>query len=418
MASFLRTTWGSRSLVLLDQGVLSGFAFLTTLALLRGMGLQGFGLYSLLALGWMWGLGLVQALLIQPMQTLVGSRTGARREAYLSGCWRLALGLMVPVSALSAALVWGLGCGADVALGFACFLLARTLQMQVRGAAFAVGARREALISDAIGQGGGFLAIVLLGPVLDWSLSGILLLQAAGWALAGGYSLIGFVGRGVEPLPLRGLAVRHWRFARWLVGMAAVRWVASNAFLLAVAAQFGPASLAIVRGVQAIVGVANLGLAAMESVLPTGAAVEAGRDGERGLVRYLRGFALKGFVPVGLLVACLVVFPGPFLVLVFGGVPPEGARELLMGLAFLPASSFLYTLYSVAYRTLRMTRQMFWCYGAMALLVSGLAPVVVEEFGLAGAAWGMALQPLFMVVCLALGLLMKSGHRLSLEHSA
>lgn len=404
MGRILGATWGSRGLVLLDQGVLSGFAFVTTLVLLRGMGLDGFGLYSLLALGWLWGLGLVQALLIQPMQTLLGFRTGARRRAYLAGCWRLALGLALPMSGLGVALVWGLGCGVWAAGAFGCFLLARTLQMQLRGAAFAVGDRRGALISDTIGQAGGFLTLVLIGPGLDWSLHGVLFLQAALWATAGAYSLVGFEGRGAGSLPLRALGFRHWRFARWLVGMAAVRWVSSNAFLLAVAAQFGPASLAVVRGVQAIVGVANLGLAAMESVLPTGAAVEAGRGGERALFAYLRGFAVKGCVPVAALVACLVLVPGPFLQLVFGAEPPEGAREFLIGLAFLPASSFLYTLYSVAYRTLHRTRAMFWCYGAMALLVSALAPTVVESFGLAGAAWGMALQPMFLAACLALGL--------------
>jgi hypothetical protein len=45
----LRTTQGRRLLVLVDQGVLSGFSFLSTLVLLRGMELQGFGVYSLLA---------------------------------------------------------------------------------------------------------------------------------------------------------------------------------------------------------------------------------------------------------------------------------------------------------------------------------------------------------------------------------
>ncbi|MDF1837057.1 MAG: hypothetical protein P1V35_04240 [Planctomycetota bacterium] len=411
MASYLRTRWGSRSLVLLDQGVLSGFAFLTTLVLIRGMGLEGFGVYSLLALGWMWGLGVVQALLLQPMQTLLGSRIGQRRRAYLSGCWRLAVGCMGMASALAALVVFGLGSSALVAVGFAFFLVARALQMQLRGAAFAVGERRQALVSDAIGQGGGFLAIVWLGPLLDWSLHSILLIQAAAWGAAAGYSWMGFEGRGVRSLPLRAMALRHWRFGRWLVGMAVVRWVASNGFLLAVAAQFGPSSLAIVRGVQAIVGVANLGLAAMESVLPTGAAVEAGRDGERGLFRYLRGFALKGFVPVGLLVVCLLWIPGPCLVLVFGKTPPEGAREMLMGLAFLPASSFLYTLYSVAYRTLRKTRALFWCYGALAILVAGVAPTVVGTYGLAGAAWGMALQPMVLALWLACGLAVRSGSR-------
>ncbi len=401
----------TRALVLLDQGILSGFAFLTTLVLLRGMGLTGFGTYSLLALGWLWVMGLVQALLIQPMQTLLGSRTGARRAAYLAGCWQLALGLVSPISLCAGCAVWCLGFGPAPAIAFACFLLARTLQMQLRTASFVVGDRKGALISDGIGQGGGFLAIVACGPLLEWSLAGVLFLQAALWAGAAGFSLTRFEGRSHKSLPLAAMAVRHWRFARWLAGMAAVRWVSSNAFLLALASQFGPASLAVLRGAQAIVGVANLGLAAMESVLPTGAALKAGKGGERALFEYLRGFGVKAAAPVVVLVFGIVLLSEPLVGLVFGGNAPPEARVALLGLALLPATSFLYTLYSVAYRTLQRTHQMFLAYGLVAVLVACLAPMVVREFGLVGAAVGMALQPLLMSLLLAMGLVPRRGKR-------
>ena len=404
MVNQSRRNLANRLVVVADQGLLSGFAFLTTLVLLRGMGLVGFGEYSLLAMGWLWGLGLVQALLIQPMQTLLGSRVGTRRKAYLGGCWQLACIGMPLVAAMAGGTLIALGYSAITAGAFGFFLVARTLQMQLRGAAFAVGDRRGALLSDAIGQVGGFLAVVLIGPRIEWSLSGILMVQALAWGLATGYSWIGFEGRGVRAFPLWAMASRHWQFSRWLTGMAAVRWLSSNAFLLAVAAQFGPAALAVMRGAQAIVGVANLGLAAMESVLPTGAALHAGRAGEAGLFAYLRGFAVKGALPVALLIGGLIVFAEPALVLVFGGAVPDGARGVLMGFACLPASSFLYTLYSVAYRTLRRTHHMFWAYGVVAAVVVAMAPWVVGNYGLAGAAWGMTLQPLGMSLLLALGL--------------
>lgn len=405
MAWKVQSAHGRRALVLLDQGFLSGFAFLTTLVLLRGLGLAGFGTYSLLALGWLWVLGLAQALLIQPMQTLLGSRTGMRRAAYLAGCWRLALCFAVPIALLAGLVVWLLGFGAAPAWAFASFLLARTLQMQLRTAAFAVGDRMGAVISDGIGQGGGFLAVLICGPLLGWSVQGVLFAQAALWAVALVYSFVGFEGRGIRSLPLRSMAARHWRFSRWLAGMAAVRWLSANAFLLAAVGQFGPASLAVLRGVQAIVGVANLGLAAMESVLPTGAALKAGVGGEAALFQYLRGFGLKAAVPVTFMVFGILLFADSLLGLVFGGDVPAQARGGLFGLAMLPATSLLYTLYSVAYRTLQRTQQMFWVYGLVALLVSGCAPWVVREFGLAGAAAGMALQPLCMALILGAALL-------------
>ncbi len=414
----VQSVHGRRALVLMDQGLLSGFAFLTTLVLLRGMGLAGFGTYSLLALGWMWVLGLAQALLVQPMQTLLGSRTGARRAAYLAGCWRLALCFAGPMALLAGLAAWQFGIGAAPAWAFSSFLLARTLQMQLRTAAFTVGDRVGALVSDGIGQGGGFLAVLVCGFTMGWSLHGMLFAQAALWAAATIYSLARFEGRGHKPLPLGSMAARHWRFSRWLAGMAAVRWLSANAFLLAAVGQFGPASLAVLRGAQAIVGVANLGLAAMESVLPTGAALKAGSGGQAALFQYLRGFGLKAAAPVLLMVLGILLFADPLLGLVFGGHVPPQARGALVALAMLPATSLLYTLYSVAYRTLERTQQMFWVYGFVALLVSGIAPWVVRHFGLAGAAAGIALQPLCMALILAMALFLGNRKKAMLDPRA
>ncbi|HPF15563.1 MAG TPA: hypothetical protein PLJ12_14965, partial [Planctomycetota bacterium] len=153
VSSLLRNpdVW-NRAFVVMDQGLLSGFSFATTLLLMRGMGLDGFGIYALLGLGWLWAGGILQALVTQPMQTLVGARFGRRRARYLAACQRITLGaaLVAAIAGWAVVLVWGLGLA--VALAFAWFVSGRCLQSQMRAAAFVAGDRKGPVYSDTLGQ--------------------------------------------------------------------------------------------------------------------------------------------------------------------------------------------------------------------------------------------------------------------------
>lgn len=394
----------SRFLVVLDQGLLSGFSFLTTLMLLRGMGLDGFGVYALLALGWLWALGIVQALITQPMQTLVGARTGRRRARYLASCHTLAWWASLVAALASMVVVWLWGLGFPVACAFACFLFGRSVQTQLRSAAFVAGDRKAALYSDALGQGGGFFLLLFAGPLVEWDLAWVLTFQASLWWWAALLCWCRFEGRSQRSLPLRLVAGSQWRFGRWLAGMAAVRWLSSNAFLLSLAAQVGPQSVGLLRGLQSIVGVVNLGLAALESVLPTSASLRRKASGDRAALVYLLRFAALCLLPVGLLCGAIYLLADPLLHWVLDGQAIPEAKPALVALIVLPLATLASTLYGIAYRTLERTDRLFAYYLLIALLVAWIAPMVVHEYGVIGAAWGVALQPAALAVLLAWGL--------------
>ncbi|MEZ5975094.1 MAG: hypothetical protein R3E96_09695 [Planctomycetota bacterium] len=102
-------------------------------------------------------------------------------------------------------------------------LAARSLRAQLRSAAFVCGQRKVAVYTDALGQGGGFVALLLLGPKMEWDLAGVLYIQAGVWWLATIVAWWRFEGRSTRPLPARLVGRRLWRFGRWLGGMAAVQ---------------------------------------------------------------------------------------------------------------------------------------------------------------------------------------------------
>jgi len=402
MASSSVSSNGSRSIAIVDQALLSGFSFLTTLLLLRGMGLESFGMYALLGLGWLWALGLMQALVTQPMQSLLGARVGRCREKYLGACLHLAWGWSLVSAGLATGIVYALDLGAWTAVSFGWFLAARCLQAHQRTAAFAAGDRNSALYADGLGQVGGFLALLFLGTTIGWSLPGVLALQAAFWSL----SSIGLSWNQRHwlhrALPWGLVARKQWVFGRWLAGMAAVRWLSANAFPLAIAAQLGPAALGLLRGLQSVLGVVLLVYSAMDTVLPIGAAWRRKVSGDRAARIYLQRYAYMAVGPVLLACAGIGLLAQPILHYVLDGRVTATAHNALLALLVLPLGTLATTLLGIGYRTFERTDLLFAYYSAVALVAALCAPVVVHSFGVVGAAWGIALQPVLLALCLGL----------------
>jgi len=158
------------------------------------------------------------------------------------------------------------------------------------------------------------------------------------------------------------------------------------------------------RGLQSIVGLIGLGLAAMETVLPTTASLKCQAGGPRAALAYLLRFAIWSWLPVTLSCAAILMLSDPILHWVLDGKVGPEAPGALAALVCLPIATLASTLYGIAYRTLERTDRLFLYYGMVALLVAWLAPVIVAEYGVIGAAWGIALQPAALALLLAWGL--------------
>ncbi|MEZ5975095.1 MAG: hypothetical protein R3E96_09700 [Planctomycetota bacterium] len=86
-----------------------------------------------------------------------------------------------------------------------------------------------------------------------------------------------------------------------------------------------------------------------------------------------------------------------------GTVPPKPGRHCLRSV-FLPLATLASTLYGIAYRTLQRTDRLFLWYGLLAAFIAWVAPWIVAEYGVVGAAWGISLQPAMLSLLLAWGL--------------
>ena len=385
-------------LTLLDQALVSGSSFLTTVILVRTLGLADFGVFSLLWLVPVFAVSLQQALLGQPMLTFVPKQAVGERPAYLAAVLRLAL-----IFTLLVALVTGAAYGFFLAhwdgetvqgtfLPLLLVVTAKQAQAFVRASFFATGRRELALWNDALAYPGQVLGLVVL-----WTLGGLTLpsaLYAIGLC-SGAAALLGllsFGGRGERPRPLREVADRHWQFSKWTSAMTVAQWFASNSYVVAAGALLGSASVGALKAAHTVIGVLHLVLLSMENVVPVTAAGILARDGREHMTRYLRRVAVLGLAGTASISSVLVLYPRALLGLLYRGEVTGELVFAMRGLALLYLFGFAITILQIGFRTLERTRIVFVTYLLNTLVAVALAEPVVAAYGFEGAVLGMVAQ--------------------------
>ncbi|MBK7874819.1 MAG: hypothetical protein IPJ77_03560 [Planctomycetes bacterium] len=393
--------------VLADQALVSGTSFVTTVLLVRALGLDGFGRFSLAWMAVVFAQALQLAFVGTPMATLGPKEEGERAQAYHADVLRLELAFLAAALALGLAVgvpaARALGAGLSVPeLGAVAFLaLARCAHDFVRQRAYVLEARGLALRIDVsaaavqllllalLGFGGRLDPASALGALGVGSLAGVVagLPDTATWRAA--------------PGAVRRAALRHAGMSRWLVALAVLQWFTSNAFALAAGAVLGPAALGALRAGQTVMGVLHVGLLALENVVPVRAAWIAARSSFAAASAYLVRVAwiggactLAASVGVGLAAA-------PLARLCYGAESPDTVLAI-RGFALLYVFAFLVSVVTIRLRTQERTRPVFVAQALGAGFALLAARSTVETFGLAGALAGIVLQQALVLLVLAL----------------
>lgn len=397
-------------LAFLSQGIASSGNFVAAVLLVRALGLEGFGVLSLALIVAGYAAGLGQALVCQPLLSLVPKVQGERQVGRVRDALWIASGLGIGLSFL--VYVWWFaarGLGADLdslglsPLGCAALVGLRAIAPTVRGALFALGRGPQTVAFDVVGAWGvcfllswpGSGAEVLPGTALGY------LALSCGAACALG--LIGLRDTIKGPLPGRVALLRHWSSGRWLAANQVLSWVGTGGFLGATALVLGPIGVGAIRAAQSLVGVLLVACQALELVLPARAAGALRASGVRGLKGWVdvQGRRLLlSFVALG---AALALAAPWLLGLLFPDVDRALAGSALVGLAWLPVAAALTGLLQVGFRALEDTRPIFLAYAASSIVSGALALPLVKGFGLMGAAWGLTgTQGLFTLLLAAL----------------
>ena len=393
-------------LALIDQVVVSGSSFLTTVLLVRALGLAEFGVFSLLWLAVVFAVNLQQALLGQPLLTFVPKLAAGESGAYLAATLRLALLLSALVALATGASYafflahWDAEVVEGTLLPMVLVVTAKQAHAFLRASFFAGGRRNRALWIDLVAYPGQLLGLAVLWTQGALDLSSALWTVGLASSAACGLGLLCFEGRGARPAPLSEVADRHWQFARWMTAMAVAQWFGSNAYVVAAGALLGTAAVGALKAAHTVIGVLHLGFLTMENVVPVSAARLLAREGRQRMGSYLGRMALLGLAGTASISSLLALFPRLVLEPLYRGQVTDELVFALRGLALLYVFSFVVTVVQIGFRTIERTRVILVTYLINTAVAVALAQPVVASFGFEGVVLGMAGQQALLATLL------------------
>ena len=374
---------------LADQGVVSGFGFLSGIAAARLLGIVEFGHFALILIVISFAQGLHNALITAPMMTLAGAR-GALSRIYGANILIAAILLSVPGAVF---VVFALSVSGQMSAGAllaACALmLSQNLQFTLRRLLFARGRGMRALAMDVVRVASFPLAAGLVwlehGAVdvigFVWMLAITSLLTSLPFALAVDRPLL----RGASTMQLGAMKRRHAPIARWLLPIVFVTFAQEQLVWMVAGSWLGLDALGGLRAAQYLIGTVALLLTATENVLPVRAARAHAEGGEDALKRYLLQAGIRLGAPI---LAILAILAGPaetWLTLIFGADYAAYAtclRILAVGLAVIMVRD----LTAHYFRARQNTRVIFESLGVSMVVSLAVVVPLMQHGGVAGAA--------------------------------
>jgi len=370
-----------------DQALSSACNFLTTILLARALGLEAFGVYTMVWLALYLAMSLQLGLIVSPMMSIGTKEQGAEAEAYYTIVFLHQAGYVVVASgAIFAALTFVAGTDstlADAALPGAMAAASYLTQDFLRRYLFARRRPAGILLIDAINQA------LKLGALAALWQAGMIGVATALWAVAAAAAISTLCGLGMSgPLlwrrqVLASVTGRQWRSARWLVLTGSVQWVLSYSGLLVTAGLFGPKVLGALRAAQSLLAVLNVVREALENIVPPLAGKAFAEGGMPGLHRTLRRAMLFAGLVGSATVLGLGLF-GPWLLhRLYGGEILE-FDWVIIWYAFAFPMALTSLVLGCAFRALERTRPVF-----VASLVGGCFNLLAvypaaATFGVAG----------------------------------
>lgn len=399
---------GSKSarLSLVDQALVSGSNFLTTIILVRALGLSLFGQFSMLWLVVIFFVALQQALLGQPLLTFAPKQDPEERDAYLASTLRLSLMFSALLALVTIAGYgfylsrWGTPVMDGTFWPMVLLVTARQAHAYLRSACFACGLRERAFWNDLVTYPGQPLVLAALWFVGALTLANAMWVIGLFAALGCAVGIWNYEGRSTPPQPLGTVARKHWKFSRWIAVMAIAQWFGTNSYLVATAAILGTNAVGAFKAAHTVIGVLHLVFLAMENVVPVSAAKLLHAHGRPGMLRYMQRVARIGLLGTVAISACLMLFPETILSIIYSGVVTEQLVVAMRGLALMYVFVFLIAVLNIIFRTLERTQVVFMTYLASTLVAVALAEPIVARFGFEGAIYGMVGQQAFLAVLL------------------
>jgi O-antigen/teichoic acid export membrane protein len=391
-----RHLMGKQGYALVDQLMVSGSNFLTGVAIARSIGLQGFGVFTLLWTAVLFLYSTQIALIVSPMMS-IGPKESEDEVAGYYGCV-LSHGAVFAVvgSAMlfllmlcSAWLVprWGVRpLALPLAAASGCYLM----QDLMRRYFYCTWRAGAALINDVVSYLGQ-LALLLLAWRYAHSDCALVLWITAITSFAAillGVAMLGPVR--ISYGKLRRVATRHWISSKWLLGSNLLQWAGGSVFYVSAPAYLGVAAVGAMRAAQSLLNVTNIWFQSLENVIPSEAARRLHHGGVGAMLRYLRQVALRWGGLTLVFAIAVAVFANPLMRFIYGSAF-QGYGYVIRWMAFICIVTVITVSPVAGLRAIEKTRPIFYANIVSTLLAFLLSVPIVKVFALRGAVGGILL---------------------------
>lgn len=386
--SFLRRP-PSALVSLADQGVVSGFGFVSGIVAARLLGIAEFGHVALILIVVLFAQGLHNALITAPMMTLAGAR-GSVAKLYGANILIAAFLLSIPGALFTVfALQVGGGMSTSAFLAACMLMLSQNVQFTLRRLLFARRKGLQALVMDSL-RAASFPVVALF----VWLVHGTVGYAGFVWVLAmtsfiTSLPFVVSVGRPAlrarSSVQLYALGRRHAPIARWLLPIVFVTFAQEQLVWLVAGSSLGLDALGGLRASQYLVGTVLMLLSATENILPVKAARAHADGGEHALRLYLLKAGFRIGTPIAAILVVLAVWAETWLRLIFGADFAAYAtclRILALGVLIIMTRDLV----AHYFRAKHDTRVMFKSLGVSMIVSLAVVLPLMHHGGVAGAA--------------------------------
>lgn len=405
-----------------DQVLISGVNFLVGVLLVRALGVQAFGVYSLVMIGVYFLAGIQLAGILGPMMSLYDQRADVSQSNYLATMLvhqLLFSALTICVLLILWLVLVLLGVATPIDMGLAAALLVSSQFQDLSRRFFYVTERSaRAFVGDLIAYGLRLMMIAALafGDLLTLNLV---------WATMIGTCAAGFLLIVPEMLTLdwsrealSAVTRAHRKIAGWMVGNAILTWFSENGYvLITIAVTVGAEQLGALRAIQNLILVVNLLLLALENVVPSSASKHLQAGGADALLRYLTRVSFAGVAGIAAFSVLMMMFADPILFLVYQRTFPDQLAIIAISGALYAVGHVMAILFS-GLRALGLMQAAFWSQVLIYAVAMPIAWYVSSIWGVVGALSMLLVIRLALTTQLALLVRRRAGGASLGEQSA
>ena len=389
----------------MDQAIVSGSNFLTGILVARFLGIESFGVYTLLWAVVIFVLSIQMSVISQPMMTIAPKQP----VEYESKYYGAVITNQLVFSFISSFLLWlsvfvvaknnpewGL-LNLAIPLAFSSFFFQN--QDFVRRFFFVRKKTLLSISSDSIGYFGRLVLIIIFFQYFYLDVEVVLWIITASSAIAIFPIILSTSQCSFNFRESYEVFKRHWILSKWMSASAVLQWASGNYFILISGGILGPVAVGALKATQNIIGVTHVLFQALENVVPSKASTQYHNKGIASLRDYLIKVAAWG----GGITLSIVIFVSSF---------PTEILHAIYGSQYLKYDNIL-RWYAISYlimffafpirtwfRVTEISHPIFLAYVSMLVFSILFSNFLINNWGLNGAGLGIFFMQIVHILTL------------------